>query len=101
MLNSISDVTAAADTRAVDCQLAVGAFTPGRANAAYQRPSGALVFVRPRASVGAGPFGLGRKAAVHGLPQGQPPIRTQYPTKARSAAATRGALGPHPARDPV
>lgn len=102
MLNLISDVTAAADTRTVDCQLATGAFLPGRrVDAAHQCPSGVLLFARPRGSTDAGVLGLGRKAAVHGLPQGQPSIRKQYPTMARSAAATGGALGPHPARDPV
>jgi hypothetical protein len=101
MLNLISDVAAAADTRTVDCQLATGAFLPGRVDAANQRPSGVLVFVRPRGIADAGIPGLGRKAAVHGLPQGQPSIRKQYSTMTRRAAATRGALGPHPARDPV
>jgi hypothetical protein len=101
MLNSISDVTAAANTRTVDCRPAMGAFLPGCVNAVHQSPSGALVFVRPRAIPGAGLLGLGSKAAVHGLPQGQLSVRKQYPIMTRSAAAIGGALGPHPARDPV
>jgi hypothetical protein len=101
MLNSISDVTAAAAARTVDCWPATGAFLSRTANAAHQLPGGARVFARPRAITGASAFGRGRKAAVHGLPQGQPSIRKQYPTMARSAAAFGGALGPHPARDPV
>jgi hypothetical protein len=99
MLNSISHVTAAADARTVDCQPVMGAFLPSGVDAAHQRPSGALVFVRPRACAAA--FGLGRKAAVRRQPQGQPSVRKQYPNQARSAATTGGALGPHPARDPV
>lgn len=101
MLNLISDVTAAADTRTVDCQLATGAFLPGRVNAAHQCPGGVPMFARRRGSTGASLLGLRRKAAVHWLPQGQPSIRKQYSTMTRSAAATGGALGPHPARDPV
>ena len=100
MLNLISDVTAAADPRTVDDQLATGAFLPGRVDAAHKCPSGVLVFARPRGITGTGVFGQGRKAAVHGLP-GQPSIRQQFPTMTRSAVATKGALGPHPARDPV
>ena len=101
MVNSISDVTAAAAARVVDCWPAMGAFLPGGVNAVHQFPSGALWFARPRAISGASTLGLGRKAAVHGLLQGQPSIRKQYPIMTRSAAATGGALGPHPARDPV
>ncbi len=101
MLNLISDATAAADTRTVDWQLATGAFLPGGVDAAHQCPSGVLMFARQRGSTDASLLGLGRKAAVHGLAQGQPSVRKQYPTMARSAAATGGALGPHPARDPV
>ncbi len=101
MLNLISDVTAAADTRTVDCQLATGAFLPGRVDAARQCPGGVPMFARLRGSTDASLLGLRRKAAVHWLPQGQPSIRKQYSTMTRSAAATGGALGPHPARDPV
>ena len=96
MLNLISDVTAAADTRTVDCQLATGAFLPGRVDAARQCPGGVPMFARLRGTTDASILGLRRKAAVHWLPQGQ-----QYSTMTRSAAATGGALGPHPARDPV
>ena len=101
MLNFISDVPAAADARTAVCQPATGAFLPGRVDAAHQRSSGVLMLVRPRGINGTGVFGQGRKAAVHGLPQGQQSIRQQFPTMTRSAAATGGALGPHPARDPV
>ncbi len=101
MLNLISDVTAAADPRTVDDQLATGAFLPGRVDAAHKCPSGVLVFARPRGITDAAALRLGRKAAVHGLLQGQPSVRKQYPIMTRSAAATGGALGPHPARDPV
>ncbi len=101
MLNFISDVPSAAVARTADCQPATGAFLPGRADAAHQRLSSVLVFARPRGITGTGVFGQGRKAAVHGLPQGQPSIRQQFPTMTRSAVATKGALGPHPARDPV
>jgi hypothetical protein len=101
MLNSISDVVAPAATHAMDRRPATGAFLPVWADAVRQRPSGARVFARPGGVAGAGAFGLGRKAAVHGLPQGQPSVRKQYLIMARRAAASGGALGPHPARDPV
>jgi hypothetical protein len=101
MLNFISDVPAAADARTADCQPATGAFLPGHVDAAHQRSSGVLMLVRPRGVTRTGVLGQGRKAAVHGLPQGQQSIRQQFPTMTRSAAATGGALGPHPARDPV
>jgi hypothetical protein len=101
MLNSISDVTAAADTRVADCWPFMGAFLPAAVNTVHQSRSGALVFTRPRAISGTAMSGLGRKAAVHGLAQGQPSVRKQYPIMTRSAAAIGGALGPHPARDPV
>jgi hypothetical protein len=102
MLNSVSHVAAPAATRATDCRPATGAFPPGWAGAVRQRPSGARVFTRPGGVASTGAFGLGRKAAVHGLPQGQPSVRKQqFLIMARRAAASGGALGPHPARDPV
>ncbi len=101
MITSISDVTAAAATRGADSRSAMGAFLPGGVNAVHQFPSGALWCARPRAISGASTLGFGRKPAVHGLLQGQPSIRKQYPIMTRSAAVTGGALGPHPARDPV
>ncbi len=101
MTNSIPDVTAAAVTHVADCRPVRRAFPRGSVNAVTQLPSGALWLARPRAVSAARTLGVGRKAAVHGLPQGQPSIRQQYPIMTRSAAATGGALGPHPARDPV
>jgi hypothetical protein len=120
MVNSISDVTAVAGTRAAGCsladfctaerrtaerrtaerRLATGAFEAGRVGAAHQRPSSALMFARPRAIRGGGVSGHGRLAVVSGLPQGQPPIRKPYLNQARSAAFG-DALGSHPPRDPV
>ena len=115
MVNSISDVTAVAGTRAAGCsladfctaerrtaerRLATGAFEAGRVGAAHQRPSSALMFARPRAIRGVGVSGHGRVAVVSGLPQGQPSIRKPYLNQARSAAFG-GALGSHPPRDPV
>jgi hypothetical protein len=99
MVNSISGVTATADTRLAECRLTTGAFMAGRVDAAHQRPSGALVFARPRAIQGVP--GYGCPTAVSGLPQGQPPVQKQYPNKTRSAAATGGVSGPLPPRDPV
>jgi hypothetical protein len=101
MVNAIIDATAAADTRAVDCQPAVGAFLLGHVGAAHKRPSGSLVFARPRAAQGAGASGHGRMTAVTERPPGQPSVRNPYLNQARSAAAFGGAVGPHPARDPV
>jgi hypothetical protein len=101
MVNSISDATAAAGARAVKCWPATGAFMAGSVDAAHQCPSGAVTFVRPRAIQGAGVSGYGLAKAVSGLPQGQPSVRKQYPNQARSAAASGGALGPLPPRDPV
>ncbi len=87
MLSFISHVPAAADARTADCQPATGAFLPGRVGAAHQRSSGVLMLARPRGVIGTGVLGQGRKAAVHGLPQGQPSIRQQFPTMTPSAAA--------------
>jgi hypothetical protein len=101
MVNSISGVTAAADTRVTECRLAMGAFMTGFADAAHQRPSGVPVFARPRATQGTGVSGFGRATAMAGLPQGQPSVRKQYPNQARSAVASGGASGPLPPRDPV
>ena len=99
MVNSISDVTAAADTRTAECWPTTGAFLAGRVDVAHQRPSGAPVFARPRAIQGV--QGYGCPTAVSGLPQGQPSVQKQYPNKARSAAAIGGVSGPLPPRDPV
>jgi hypothetical protein len=101
MVNSNFDATAAADPHAVRCRPATGAFMAGRVGAAHQRPSGALMFVRPRAIQGAGFLAHGRVAVISGFPQGQPSVRKQYPNQARSAVASGGALGPLPPRDPV
>lgn len=102
MVNSISDVTAAADTRAVRCRIATGAFLIGRADVAHTRPGSALMFARPRAIQGVGVSGHGCVAAVPGLPKGQPSARKPYPNQTRSAAAfSGGTLGSHPPRDPV
>jgi hypothetical protein len=95
MVNSISGVMAAADTRLAECWLTTGAFMAGRVDAAHQRPSGALVIAIQ------GVPGYGCPTAVSGLPQGQPSVQKQYPNKARSAAAIGGVSGPLPPRDPV
>lgn len=99
MVNSISGVTAATDTRLAECWLTTGAFMTGGVDAAHQRPSGAPVFARPRVIQGVP--GYGCPSAVSGLPQGQPSIQKQYPNMARSAAATGGVSGSLPPRDPV
>jgi len=102
MVNSISDVTAAADTRAVRCRIATGAFLISRADVAHTCPGGALMFARPRAIQGVGVPGHDRVAVVSGLPQGQPSARKPYPNQTRSAVAFGGGtLGSHPPRDPV
>ena len=101
MVNSISGVTAAADTRVTECRLATGAFMAGCVDVAHQPPGGAMTFARPRAIQGISVSGYDRAAVVFGLPQGQPSVRKQYPNQARSAAASGGALGPLPPRDPV
>jgi hypothetical protein len=100
MLNSILDVTAAADMRVADRRSAMGAFLPGRVGAAHQCLSDVPVFARRRV-IHSGGAPEDSHAAAFSLPQGQQSVRKQYPNQARSAAAIGGALGSHPARDPV
>jgi hypothetical protein len=94
MLNTISDVTVAA----------VAGFGPGAilpSGGGTSRPAGstAVVFARPRATWAADAFGQHRSAA--GQIAAQPCTSKQYPNTTRIAAASGGASGPHPAREPV
>jgi len=73
---------------------------PARAGA---RPAAALAFVRPRRSTKAALFGIGAQVAGSASFAGQQPIsKVNYAHTTRIAALKgSGALGPHPARDPV
>ena len=101
MLNKVSEIEAAAEART---PFGEGACLPSVAvrpaqshlrGAAFPRP-------RPRASWAADVSGQRRTAAGRGMALGQPnPSKQNYPYPTRIAAASGGAKGPHPARDPV
>jgi hypothetical protein len=104
MLNILSNVETAAGARA---GFGLGAFLPGYVGTV--QPSGTGVMVRPRPRVDWTPdaFGVGCTATRQGTAAGLgQPLGLQNPCEkyahtTRIAAASGGALGPHPARDPV
>lgn len=62
----------------------------------------ARAFVRPQGSTKAALFGIGAQVAGSAKFAGQQPIsKVNYAHTTRIAAMKGGALGPHPARDPV
>ena len=73
---------------------------PARASA---QPVTAQAFVRPQGSTKAAVFGIGAQVAGSAKLAGQQPIsKVNYAHTTRIAALKGcGALGPHPARDPV
>ena len=73
---------------------------PARVSA---QPVAAEAFVRPRGSTKAALFGSGTQVAGSAKVAGQQPIsKVNYAHTTRIAALKgSGALGPHPARDPV
>ena len=98
MLNLTSDVEAAAEART---PFGEGACLPSVAVRTAQ-PHQRVTFVRPRAHWAADVFAQRRTASGRGMALGQPnPGKQNYPYPTRIAAASGGAKGPHPARDPV
>jgi hypothetical protein len=103
MLNMISDVTAAADARS---GFGVGVFPSSGARTIAPSSAGATS-ARPDARWATEVLGRRRFAADHGVALGlrnagkQNSIRQYDPKTTRIAAASGGALGSHPAREPV
>ena len=96
MLNSNSDFEAVATARA---QSSMGTCLPSAVIAPARPPMGAIAFARPRAFSGTD---VSRRHQAAGLSAalGQPTQRKQnYPYSTR-IAASGGAKGPHPAREP-
>jgi hypothetical protein len=99
MLNKVSEIEAAAAART---QFGEGACLPPVAVRAAQEHRFAVVYARPRAFWAADVFGQRHSASDRGMALGQPnPSKQNYPYPTRIAAASGGAKGPHPARDPV
>jgi hypothetical protein len=106
MLNILSNPETAAGARAGS---GLGAFLPGHVGTVKPSSTGAMALrrPRPRAVSPADVFGHGRTAAFQGTAAGQgQPFGLQnncekYAHTTRIAAASGGASGPHPARDPV
>jgi len=95
MLNILSNTETAADPRAGSV---LGAFLPGYVGTV--EPYGTGATPRPRPAASAGAFGSGS-----GSGNSQPSVLQmsceKYAHTTRIAAASGGASGPHPARDPV
>jgi hypothetical protein len=97
MLTMISDLEAAADAHA---PFSEGACLPPAAVRTARPHRGAAAFARPRASWAADVFGQRRPSDDLGVVLGQPNSGKQnYPYTTR-IAASGGAEGPHPAREP-
>jgi hypothetical protein len=101
MLNNVSDIEIAAEActpfgeGACLPSVAVQTTQPHQRSAEFARP-------RPRAFWAVGAFGRRHTASDLGMALGQPnPGKHNYPYPTRIAAASGGAKGPHPARDPV
>jgi hypothetical protein len=96
MLNMISDLEAA-EARA---PFSVGACLPSVVVRPDRPHEGTVAFTHPRAFWGAAARRQRSIAAGHGMALGQPnPVKKQYPYPTR-IAASGGAKGPHPAREP-
>jgi hypothetical protein len=97
MLTIDSGLEAAATVRV---PFSMGACLPSAVVRTAQPRKVAIAFARPRASWAADVFGQRHLAAGLGKAIGQPSPRKQnYPYTTR-IAASGGAKGPHPARDP-
>jgi len=97
MLNSNSDFEAVATARA---QSSMGACLPSAVIRPVRLPEGAIAFARPRAAWATDGSGRRHPAAGLSAALGQPTQRKQnYPYSTR-IAASGGAKGPHPAREP-
>lgn len=99
MLNKVSDVEAAAAART---PFGEGACLPSVAVVTAQSHPRTVEYARPRAFRAADVLGQRHTASGRGMAPGQPnPSKQNYPYPTRIAAASGGAKGPHPARDPV
>jgi hypothetical protein len=101
MLNKVSEIEAAAEART---PFGEGACLPSVAvrTAQSHRRTAEIARPRPRAFWAADVFGQRHTASDLGMALGQPnPSKQNYPYPTRIAAASGGAKGPHPARDPV
>ena len=100
MLNMTSDVEAAAEART---PFGEGAGLPSVAVRTAHSHRCAIKFARPRAFWAADVLGQRHMASSLNVAPGQPNPSKQnnYPYPTRIAAASGGAKGPHPARDPV
>ena len=101
MLNKVSEIEAAAEA---STPFGEGACLPSVAvrTAQSHRRTAAFARPRPRAFWAANVFGQRHTASELGMALGQPnPGKQNYPYPTRIAAASDGAKGPHPARDPV
>ncbi len=97
MLTMISGLEAAADACA---PFSEGACLPSAVVRAARPHRGAVASARPRAFWAADVFGQRCPAADRGAALGQPnPGKQNYPYMTR-IAASGGAEGPHPAREP-
>jgi hypothetical protein len=100
MLNTNSDSEMSANART---PFGAGVGLLSAAVRTSQPRQGSVAFVRPRphASWAAAAFGPRLQAADLGMALGQRNPGKQYPTTTRIAAASGGAKGPHPEREPV
>ena len=99
MLNMVSDLEAAADART---PFGEGACLPSADVRTAQPYRRTVAFVRPRAFWAVGVLGQRHQASDLGMTLGLPnPSKQNYPYPTRIAAASGGAKGSHPARDPV
>jgi hypothetical protein len=97
MLNLTSDLEAVATARE---PFGMGACLPSAAIRPVRKPEGAIAFARPRAFWATDVSGRHHLAAGLSAVLGQPTQRKQnYPYSTR-IAASGGAKGPHPAREP-
>jgi hypothetical protein len=97
MLNMHSDLEAVAVARA---PFSMGAYLPSAAIRSAQPYQGAIAFARPRAFWATDVSGRCHPAAGLGAVLGQPnQSKQEYPYTTR-IAASGGAKGPHPAREP-
>ena len=97
MLNMLSDLEAAAEART---SFGTGACLRLAAVRTAQPCTGSAAYARPRAFWASEVFGQRHAAAGLGVTLGQPNPYKPNNYMARIAAASGGAKGPHPAREP-
>ncbi len=96
MLNLLSDLETAAEAHA---PFSAGACLPSGPVQTAQPRKVAVTYARPRAFRAADVFGHGRPAADLAVALGQQDSQKKNPYMTR-IAASGGAKGPHPAREP-